>query len=84
MGMRKIVRLSFFALAIGMLFAACHKDTQCKCVFTNLPGDGQVDAALRVIYTDGIDCEDITEMAEERHAFMEQFLEEWDRELGEK
>lgn len=67
MGMRKIVRLSFFAFAIGMLFAACHKDTQCKCVFTDLPGDGQVDAALRVIYSDGIDCDDITEFAEERH-----------------
>ena len=48
-------------------FTSCHKDTQCKCVFTDLPGDGQTDETLRLIGTDGIDCDDITEMAEERH-----------------
>ncbi len=52
------------SLCFVLVLSACHKDTQCKCIFDDVMNDS---ASERIIAADGLDCDDITEMAEERH-----------------
>ena len=66
--MKKINIRSIIAFAAVLCFSTallvgCSKQKTCRCsVLSETRG-----STVRIIGTDGIDCDDITEMAEERH-----------------
>lgn len=59
--MKKII-YSLSAAALLLAASSCGKEHQCKCVFPDLPDEPN---EYNVFVVEGIDCEDITEMAYE-------------------